>query len=335
MSSPLAVKRRRLNDASHTLAKPFVSPMRSSKPDRTPLKESSNIGNIPYTPSTLAHTINASQITLSYPISLKKSTSAASNPTPHRKPPTFTRTSSKRKDPAEVAAQRALTTLELQVRSLRNDLDTLTQAHSLVSSTTDAELEVVTAKWRTASQQAAEELFGVVKERVCRMGGVVAWREGEKKKHDRSMGVGEFKEEEPEDDDADCEFDSQGEELPEEEVEYRKSEKRRVRQEAMDAADVGDEKEELGGMGGDGKPKVWQEEGKDDDVSRVDPCIGRLEVGADDTVDFHDGHDAPLAQHRTRCHRVRQAWAEMGVDMPATQHWRLHLLRFHGPAFCF
>lgn len=97
------------------------------------------------------------------------------------------------------------------------------------------------------------------------MGGVAAWRESEKKKNDRFGGF--EKEAEVEDDDADCEFDSQGEELPEEEQEWRKKEKARVRQEARDAMEddmvEGGELEE----GAAGKSKVWEEPGGDDDVS--------------------------------------------------------------------
>ena len=73
------------------------------------------------------------------------------------------------------------------------------------------------------------------------MGGVAAWREGEKRKYDRSNGLGDFAQESEQDDDADCEFDSQGEELPEAEQEHRKREKRRLKQEALDAADSREE----------------------------------------------------------------------------------------------
>ena len=104
------------------------------------------------------------------------------------------------------------------------------------------------------------------------MGGVQAWRDSEKRKFDRVHGMGEFAEKETtqEDDDEDCEFDSQGEELPEDEAEWRKSEKRRIRkerEEAMegegDVVDTGDGD----GDGGEKKEMVWQEPGQDDDVS--------------------------------------------------------------------
>lgn len=264
MSSPLPSKRRRLNDSLSTLSKPFVSPLRTSrtsKPERVPLQQNHNAANLLYQPSVLAHTIQAipsfpTTSTISKPTSFTPAKS-----TPARKQPPFS-TSAKRTDPAEHAAQKALTALELQIRAVRNEIDTLTQATQLTTSTTDTDLEDLAQKWKLAAQTAAEELFGTVKERVCRMGGVAAWRESEKKKYEKSNGWGEFKEE-VESDDADCEFDSQGEELPEEEQEYRKKEKRRARREMEEAADVEEkvvEREE-------GTKKVWQEEGLDDDVS--------------------------------------------------------------------
>lgn len=98
------------------------------------------------------------------------------------------------------------------------------------------------------------------------MGGVAAWRDMEKRKYERANGLGEFvpQEEEQGDDDADCEFDSDGEELPEAEQEYRKKVKRQALQEAKDAADVPDEPEVDPGAQ---KTRVWQEDAKEDDVS--------------------------------------------------------------------
>ena len=111
------------------------------------------------------------------------------------------------------------------------------------------------------------------------MGGVAAWRESEKSKFERARGLGEFREVEgeAEGDDKDCEFDSQGEELPEEEQVYRKREKARVRREMRE---VGEVEVEVAGEeeGGGGKTKMaWQEGGGDDDVSLSLGCF-ELEV---------------------------------------------------------
>jgi hypothetical protein len=173
------------------------------------------------------------------------------------------------KDPAELAAQKAITSLELQIRAVRNEIDTLSQAQRLSASSRDAELEELAAKWKAAAQSVAEEVFGTVKERVCRMGGVQAWRESEKRKFDHVHGIGEFAEKDAApgvDDDEDCEFDSQGEELPEEEADWRKSEKRRIRKEREEAME-GAGGEVDAGESGEKRELVWQEPGQDDDVS--------------------------------------------------------------------
>ncbi|KAI7323046.1 hypothetical protein KC315_g8619 [Hortaea werneckii] len=288
MSSPLSVKRRKFNDANKTLKKPFVSPLRNAHAQRPPLKEKEDHkpGNALYTPSTLAHTVRAADGNGS-----PKATSTGSNPNPTtpapltksqslHKRPGFT-TSSRRTDPTELAAQKALTSLELQIRSLRTDIDALNQSNQISTSNTDAELEQLTEKWRLASQQASEELFGHVKERVCRMGGVAAWRESEKQKFERSQGMGAFAPEPEESDDADCEFDSQGEELPEKEQEFRKAEKRRVKQEALDAADLPSAMEQQMGGSEGGKKMVWQEEVKDDDSFTMDMMLRSLNIELD------------------------------------------------------
>ncbi|CAK3746029.1 hypothetical protein DOTSEDRAFT_51904 [Lecanosticta acicola] len=281
MASPLSVKRRKLNDGPATLERPFVSPLRTSKTDRTPLKEQTSNIHVrprPYTPSTLAHTIK--QASLASETAGQSSGTVAPNvsrikATPLRKQP-IPWSSKKRTDPEEIAAQKAITSLELQIRKVQNDLDTLKQAQHISNSSTDADLEALTDKWRLASQAVAEELFGSVKERVCRMGGVAAWREMEKRKYDRANGLGEFaREEDPVDDDADCEFDSEGEELPEEEQLYRKKMKHQARQEMMDAAEQPDEPQQDANAE---KNKVWQEEGKEDDTFTMDMMLRSMNI---------------------------------------------------------
>ena len=110
------------------------------------------------------------------------------------------------------------------------------------------------------------------------MGGVQAWRESEKRKFERVHGMGEFAEtrgRDEEEDDGDCEFDSQGEELPEAEVEWRKSEKRRIRLERRDAME--DESGEVeGGEMGEKRELVWQEGGSEDDVGILFCWLGEI-----------------------------------------------------------
>lgn len=70
---------------------------------------------------------------------------------------------------------------------LRNEIQILTQAHALATSTKDEDLQGLIDRWRTASRAAAEELFGSTRDRVNRMGGVGAWKEREKEAKERTM----------------------------------------------------------------------------------------------------------------------------------------------------
>lgn len=269
----MPTKKRRLNDSTSVIRKPFVSPLRASKPESEPepSQQNDNAADILYQPSVHAHTIRTIPPDTDTTTTPKQPSSSSLNPASRRKQPAFS-DSSRRFDPEEVAAHKALTSLELQIRAVRNEIDALKQAAQLRASTSDAELEDLALKWKLAAQTAAEELFGTVKERVCRMGGAQAWRESEKKKYERQNGLGEFKEEPAESDDADCEFDSEGEELPQDEQEYRKAEKRRVKKEIEEAADV---EEEVVVKQESGPKQVWQEAGNDDDV-RVGPQCASL-----------------------------------------------------------
>lgn len=271
MSSPLPLKRRKLNDAANTLSKPFVSPLRT-RAKVALLEKSSSEANFdchPYIPSALAHTITAA-----YPAARpdntdrdpKRKDAATLRSTLVRKPPSTQWLSKRSANPEEIAAQKAVTSLELQIKRTSDELDALRQAQQIATSSTDADLEELADKWKLATRAVAEELFGSVKERVCSMGGVAAWREMEKRKYDRSHGLGDFKQQEnPVDDDADCEFDSEGEELSENEQEYRKMIKRQARKEMMEAADAPEQPEPE--TGPDKKTQIWADDGKDDDVS--------------------------------------------------------------------
>lgn len=270
MASPITAKRRRLNNASNTLTRPFVSPLKSvdsanASSTTTPTKSRRSDVHVnsktPYVPSTLAHTINAATSRTPNKDSASALTPARANST---RRPAYSTPFAKRLDPAEQSLQKDITAIELQIKSVRNDLDILNQAAKYANNTADHDLEELSVKWKIASQAAVEEIFGTVKERVNRMGGVQAWRDSEKQKYERSNGMGEYAEPEVEDD-ADCEFDSQGEELPGDEQEYRKKEKRRVRREAEEAADVDEPVVE----DSTGPTPAWQQGGEDDDVSTL------------------------------------------------------------------
>jgi Swi5-dependent recombination DNA repair protein 1 len=153
MSIPsYASKRRRLNeDASATasaLSRPFKSPLKAANTNQ--LEEAD--ANLP---------------TNSRPLTSCPTRTAVRNPAPQNHP----------SDPEFLALQKQHSALHLQLRQLRQSLDTAQQALKLESSpTTATNLENLIRKWKLASREAAEEVFHTAKERVDRMGGMEAWR---------------------------------------------------------------------------------------------------------------------------------------------------------------
>jgi hypothetical protein len=270
MTTPVTVKRRRLVDASTQLKKPFVSPMRAQQSAGSTTESPGDGANDIATISTPVRPEVYSASVLQEVATPLHHKSAPDNI--NRKPESEQRDCKRRSFPlssrqigaGDVSTQRAIASLETQIRQVQKNIDTIRQAKQISTSLQDTELEALTEKWRLSAQAVAEELFGTVKERVCRMGGVAAWRETEKRKHDRHRNFSEYEPPNEADDDADCEFDSQGEELSEAEQEYRKKAKRQARQEMMDAADVPSPTENDPSQQ---EVKVWQEDGAEDDVS--------------------------------------------------------------------
>ncbi|KAF7592782.1 hypothetical protein BBP40_012464 [Aspergillus hancockii] len=80
-------------------------------------------------------------------------------------------------DPAVLDLQKQQRALQSRLATLRSELDTAQQALRLESSTKDAEIESLIVKWRSISQNAAEEVFSGAQERVARMGGLKIWKE--------------------------------------------------------------------------------------------------------------------------------------------------------------
>ncbi|KAK5013205.1 hypothetical protein BJ546DRAFT_856111 [Cryomyces antarcticus] len=276
MSTPgPTAKRRRIDNAANTLSKPFKSPF------KTPLKPNPNIAKPSplvqdYTPSTKAHT---------WPLPRREDASEpAQHPqTPSRPPPRTLPSSlstSTLTDPELRSAQRTITALETQLRVLRTDIDTLTQATSIASRGTDAELIALITKWRCASRAAAEEVFAGVKDKVCRMGGVGAWREMERKKQGFGGGgwgeqeqdkKGAWGEEEQQADDDDSQ-------MGDEEREVRREERERIRDELVERMDVEEVDGREEGVRGSA---VEVEEGADDDTFTMDMMLRSLNIELD------------------------------------------------------
>ncbi|KAI4707547.1 hypothetical protein J4E89_007651 [Alternaria sp. Ai002NY15] len=199
MSTPQA-KRRRLNEATKTLQKPFKSPF------RTPLKPS--IGDDPpssdppeiHTPAldaprttiaparSTAPADNGAQQAATRSASMQPpKTPATSKVTPRASKPLVSRPNLS--TPSRVASKKAPSkpSVAREIMQIRNEIQMLTQAQTLATSTKDDDLVVLVDKWRTASRAAAEELFGSTRDRVNRMGGVGAWKEREKESKERQM----------------------------------------------------------------------------------------------------------------------------------------------------
>ncbi|KAF2450767.1 hypothetical protein P171DRAFT_427081 [Karstenula rhodostoma CBS 690.94] len=177
MSTPQA-KRRRLNDATKTLHKPFKSPF------RTPLKP--NLGSDPPssdppeigTPSvpTASNSSIVQERPVSYRPSPDHSTTDVAKPLLQRSSlptPTRPRPLQKKATPSKPGLRR-------EIVDLRNDIQILSQAHALATSSKDNDLLILVERWRTASRAAAEELFATTRDRVNRMGGVGAWKDRER-----------------------------------------------------------------------------------------------------------------------------------------------------------
>ncbi|SLM33613.1 hypothetical protein LPUS_02138 [Lasallia pustulata] len=247
MSTP-AAKRRRLDTASRALSQPFKSPF------QTPRKTNNE------TPSqsqqTTSSAIRPSQDQLAPPKSPTQPTPTPATTTPTRSLALAQRshvsplTSSLLRDPHLNSLQKQHSALVSTLSTLRAELDTYIQALKIETSGKDAELEALIAKWKSASRAAAEEIFGGVKDRVNRMGGVGAWREREREAKKRFSAWDEEPAKRDEDEDSDD--DKVGSKERRNEMESRREE--------LEGMGDGDEREE--GV------KSAVEDGNDDDVGR-------------------------------------------------------------------
>jgi Swi5-dependent recombination DNA repair protein 1 len=181
MSTP-AAKRRRIDAASQTLAKPFRSPFKT--PFKSPVKASASQDNT----STAAQGKNplAPKNTNSLLSSRSKTPSLPAPPasfaTPARSPgakKTFSspvQAAALNADPNIAPLLRLQRELDKQLREVKEELETAQQARKIEADSAkkdpngeiDGELVELIDKWKAASRQAAEELFGKVRDRVNR-----------------------------------------------------------------------------------------------------------------------------------------------------------------------
>ncbi|KAL8814081.1 MAG: hypothetical protein Q9223_006669 [Gallowayella weberi] len=180
--SPLPPKKRCRVDSTNPLYRPFKSPF------RTPLRTSS--GAEASTKSVATLNPNGA--------SAFRKPSPSSTPTPLkldrrvRPLPNLSSTSPTKPGSKLDKLQKHHTSLLNTLSSLRARLETTNQALEIEASSSDAELEGLIQKWRSTSREAAEEVFGSMKEKVQEMGGMGAWRrkeaEGKRKWDDEERG---------------------------------------------------------------------------------------------------------------------------------------------------
>ncbi|KAH8813287.1 hypothetical protein F5884DRAFT_788057 [Xylogone sp. PMI_703] len=196
MSTP-AAKRRRVEAASKTLARPFRSPLKT--PNISPVRSSDQTSDAVQVSEKDKSSQDATSPRVGTISSLQSSMPVTKTRYPQKIPqgckgqllsPASGRNRVLDSQDPEIASlistQRVL---EKQLQELKNDLETAKQAKKIESESRlkhpgdeiDQELVELIAKWRLASRQAAEELFGLARDRVNRMGGPKAWKESQKK----------------------------------------------------------------------------------------------------------------------------------------------------------
>ncbi|KAF1966612.1 hypothetical protein BU23DRAFT_593031 [Bimuria novae-zelandiae CBS 107.79] len=194
MSTPQA-KRRRLNEASKTLHKPFKSPFRTPlKPNKPNLGSDPPSSDPPETSTTSASALS-NDGTVQQPQDATASRGSSHQHTPNRPVPAVAKPlvpraglpTPSRPRPSQKKTTPSKPSLTREIIQLRNDIQILSQAHTLAASTKDDDLLVLIEQWRTASRAAAEELFATTRDRVNRMGGVGAWKDREREQKEWKM----------------------------------------------------------------------------------------------------------------------------------------------------
>ncbi|MCJ1331992.1 hypothetical protein MMC10_008684 [Thelotrema lepadinum] len=185
MSAPLG-KRRKLNNNS-ALSKPFKSPVRKAQDGENhshvndPKTETSRLELLP-NESELVEAKPVRQISTRHALGRVATTDSTVAP--------------------EVSAlKRHHTALLSRLSGLRVELDKVKQALKIEASPRDKELERLIQQWRAASQQAAEEVYADVRDRVNGMGGLRAWQDQQKQRTEGNWGWDEGKNESQEEND--------------------------------------------------------------------------------------------------------------------------------------
>ncbi|KAL8688115.1 MAG: hypothetical protein Q9218_005895 [Villophora microphyllina] len=165
-------KRQRINPPNNPLYKPFKTPLKKSTPSEANQIPSSSPAHSNLTSSSISTPIP--EFTTPFPI--------RNTPSIPRKAPRNSSSSPPKLSPHLDQLQKKHTALLNELSSLRARLETTNQALEIESSTTSAELEELIRKWRCTTRDVADEVFGIMKEKVDGMGGYKAWREKERER---------------------------------------------------------------------------------------------------------------------------------------------------------
>jgi hypothetical protein len=171
MSTP-AVKRRRIDVATSTLSKPFRSPLKSPLKAQDSTSDGTTLPSSPAPLETSAFIPSEKTPSIDSPIVTPRRILGNKNTL---SPPLST-TVKLNTDPEIAQMLRTQRDLEKQLRDVKEQLETAKQAAKIeresrktnAEGEIDGELEVLIEKWMGASRQAAEELFGKVRDRVNR-----------------------------------------------------------------------------------------------------------------------------------------------------------------------
>ncbi|KAG9242786.1 hypothetical protein BJ878DRAFT_154244 [Calycina marina] len=226
MSTP-AAKRRRIDAASNTLSKPFRSPFKT--PFKSPVNQTEkNNTSITYTP--LKPTTQPKQ-SLSQAVLAEKASNLSLSSLGPRKKKTFNslvQATALNAEPDIAPMLKKQRDLEKQLREVKEELDQAEQARKIERDSEkngceeiDGELVELCVKWKGASRQAAEELFGKVRDRVNRMGGPRAWKEAQKKQQESQGGWDEPDQQKNGDDDDNNDDDNHDDDGEKNDVEKR------------------------------------------------------------------------------------------------------------------
>lgn len=185
-------KKRGLGDGSHTLKRPFKSPLRKA-PDAEPVVFSQSVST------------DSSNQRLFVNSTIKwKSSPGTQTPLAGQNPFQDAHTSSATTPKARISTlQREMSSLQLRLARQLEEIDILEQAINILEKGKLGELEILKQKWRSVSRDAAEDLFVSAKDKVNRMGGVRVYNEKIRKRKMRQQEWGGWDDKQEDNDDED------------------------------------------------------------------------------------------------------------------------------------